>query len=78
MKLGHCGGAATIAATAAAVVVVVAASPGTAAAVAGRHDLGAAHLHRLETTHAHSVAKLGTAGGREKTCSLYCGWKGMS
>lgn len=77
MKLGHCGGAATIAATAAA-VVVVAASPGTAAAVAGPHDLGAAHLHRLETTHAHFVAKLGTAAGREKTCSLYCGWKGMS
>ncbi len=64
MKLGHCGGAATIAAT--------------AAAVAGPHDLGAARLHRLETTHAHFVAKLGTAGGRAKTCSLYCGWKGMS
>ncbi len=75
MKLGHCGGGATIAAAAA---VVVAASPGTAAAVAGPHDLGAAHLHRLETTDAHFVAKLGTAGGREETCSLYCGWKGMS
>jgi len=73
VKLGHCGGAATIAAA-----VVVAASPGTAAAVASRHDLGAAHLHHLETTHAHFVAKLGTAGGREKTCSFYCGWKGMS